>query len=708
MPTDILPRSNMAEVQRRRRGPASRYHTPLAASEVNAKDQRDTSLPATLPATVPATSPRHGLRHKMSTLLHPIVSSDAITEDLSPMSSTNDAFASPSPTALSRRLNRYSEHRMQAERQMEMLMATIISDPWQSIASSHVGTLLRIFELYRRLCDENDHLHDKVEACQAENHKLTETYQLAAQDWAHGQHECKQEIKRLELILAREKRGFAEVRDARGLGAMYSDHAPYQMDTDRKESVIEFLTSSQDVSDMPRARSRDEIMIRGNQRAVFRSKEGCTTLRDTAARKGTVCNDQGPGASQVERKESVVEFLMSSNQLGSMNGNRNRQQIENMSRGNQRATFRSKASCPALGDKARSLNVSPDTDDTRRPSSTALTTSNIRETPSPSVFVRRPDTVESPSVMFDGNQTSHCNDAAYSAFSSVGDLLPDEEVHAAAPDMIVPAIDFRRMQPPSNKMDYDMLSETVSTPLPIHHQTYHERALPPVPTGPLHEPQIRSFKLQEDITGHPFRDSAFESQPADSGRFTYRVAFGYQNGRLIHRPESSDTQRSDHSATTGPLFRISTDTAPAACESEATNPAGAQPRPSSGASSIRSSIRRHGLVIETSAIAQLGMDQDVRSPIENPLTSPRPPVTHRPSSGSTMIPSPTFMSSHVRPRRETPSTTTPLMMTPETSLPSAPAVSRMSADTSTASNAGPERERMHTSTAPTGLPSAAT
>ncbi|KAH0356135.1 hypothetical protein KCU83_g1340, partial [Aureobasidium melanogenum] len=155
---------------------------------------------------------------------------------------------------------------------MDSIMRTLIAEPYRPLDVKHNSPLLMIFEGFRNLRDENSSLMRKLkyeaETRFASHHEL----ELERQAWHREREEYQAEVKRLELIISKNKEGVAEVVRARQGSLLGREHrrrtassANMRRD-DPRETVFEFLE---------RARTEDERKqeaARKAQRVPFRNR----------------------------------------------------------------------------------------------------------------------------------------------------------------------------------------------------------------------------------------------------------------------------------------------------------------------------------------------------------------------------------------------------------------------------------------------------
>lgn len=122
-------------------------------------------------------------------------------------------------------------------------MRALLVEPYHALDPAHNSSLMMIFEAYRTMCDQNAALAKRLQvevSCRDTAELETER---AEQRWQVDKEEYKNEIKRLELIIAKGKWGLAEVVRARQNSVLRRGRqgtAATGVD-DQKETVFEFL-----------------------------------------------------------------------------------------------------------------------------------------------------------------------------------------------------------------------------------------------------------------------------------------------------------------------------------------------------------------------------------------------------------------------------------------------------------------------------------
>ena len=153
---------------------------------------------------------------------------------------------------------------------MDSMMRTLIAEPYRPLDVKHNSPLLMIFEGFRNLRDENASLVRKLkyeaETRFSSHHEL----ELERQSWQQEREEYQAEVKRLELIISKDKEGVAEVMRARRGSLLRKEHrrrtasGANRSNEDSRETLVEFLQ---------RTRIEDEK----RQEAARKSQRGMPT-----------------------------------------------------------------------------------------------------------------------------------------------------------------------------------------------------------------------------------------------------------------------------------------------------------------------------------------------------------------------------------------------------------------------------------------------
>ncbi|KAI7283111.1 hypothetical protein KC345_g3107 [Hortaea werneckii] len=244
----------MADIQQwRRKIQTSRARTP-AVQELNDDNLNDgIATPLT---------PKRGLRPKISsyftkdpgtaTLVRADASTSHLDEKHSPCAlptwPDDESFPSPDADSL-----------------VDSIMCRLMAQPYAALEPRFNGALLRHFESHRCMQDERLRLQQQLEAEMKRGTLLYQRLQTAQKQWSDERQDFKAEIKRLELLLAKGKRGVAEVTLAREdseLRRKESVRRSRGID-DGLETVFEFLEKTR----------RWEDKAYGSQRAVLRPRQ---------------------------------------------------------------------------------------------------------------------------------------------------------------------------------------------------------------------------------------------------------------------------------------------------------------------------------------------------------------------------------------------------------------------------------------------------
>ncbi|KAK4549077.1 hypothetical protein LTR36_007533 [Oleoguttula mirabilis] len=208
------------------------------------------------------TTPKRGLKPKFSSYFtNPGGAALAVQAERSFTSLNFDLFAP--------RLPAWPEDEQypspNAEALIDSIMCRLMSEPYGSLDQRFNGMLMRIFECYRHVGDERTQLQDQLEDEISRHKALLQRLHHSQKQWSMEREDYRSEIKRLELLLAKGKRGLAEVTLARQdseLRQKNNDRRSKQED-DGLETIFEFLEKT----------SRSEDKAWSSQRATFRARQ---------------------------------------------------------------------------------------------------------------------------------------------------------------------------------------------------------------------------------------------------------------------------------------------------------------------------------------------------------------------------------------------------------------------------------------------------
>ncbi|RMX95596.1 hypothetical protein D0867_09212 [Hortaea werneckii] len=242
----------MADIQQwRRKIQTSRVRTP-AVQETN-DDTDGIAIPMT---------PKRGLRPKISSYFTKdpgtaaSVRVDAPTSLLDEKNSScvlptwpdDESFPSPD-----------------AEGLVDSIMCRLMAQPYACLEPRFNSAILRLLESHRCMNDERQKLQQQLDSEVKRGTLLYQRLQAAQKQWSDERQDFKAEIKRLELLLAKGKRGVAEVTLAREdseLRRKESVRRSRGID-DGLETIFEFLEKTR----------RWEDKAYGSQRAVLRPRQ---------------------------------------------------------------------------------------------------------------------------------------------------------------------------------------------------------------------------------------------------------------------------------------------------------------------------------------------------------------------------------------------------------------------------------------------------
>lgn len=176
-----------------------------------------------------STTPRKRIKPKLSAYFgnngKPTVQEEVATVDDFPSWPPDQVYPDPKPEEL-----------------VNAMMCRIMSSPYQALETSHHSSLMMIFESYGQLLEEKAQVQQRQDADAATIRALVAKLDEAEAEWNEEKFDFKDEVKRLEVLLAKEsKRGMAEVTLAR-----QDSKLRHRMSRgfDKKETIFEFLEKS--------------------------------------------------------------------------------------------------------------------------------------------------------------------------------------------------------------------------------------------------------------------------------------------------------------------------------------------------------------------------------------------------------------------------------------------------------------------------------
>nr|OQO15511.1 hypothetical protein B0A51_16712 [Rachicladosporium sp. CCFEE 5018] len=224
----------MADIpQWRRKIPPKRPRTPMLDLSEPEFDSRAVSALTMRPPT-----PKKGLRPKLTSYLS---SAPFGLSKLEPESSVDDFAAATFPSCPAG--EPYPDP--QAECLIDTIMCQLMASPYASLEPRHNSTLLQIFEAYRSVTSELEAAKSQLRD-ESDHHALEMTAAFDRERiWTDEKQAYKDEVKRLELIIAKGKGGVADVALARQDSIVRRRKQRINDDkgsrSDAKETVIEFL-----------------------------------------------------------------------------------------------------------------------------------------------------------------------------------------------------------------------------------------------------------------------------------------------------------------------------------------------------------------------------------------------------------------------------------------------------------------------------------
>lgn len=191
-------------------------------------------------------TPKRRLKPKLSSYFNQQPKTAAFAEDLSVAPSYSNQ---PSRTASlaedlsATQLPKWPFDQMypdpKPEEELDAIMCHLMADPYNRLGVHFNASLMRIFESYLTLRDENSRLQSRCNEEAATAKAVISKLHSTEKDWEDEKRDYKDEVKRLEILLSKtSRRGVAEVTLARQESKL---HAKYPRGAPKKETVFEFL-----------------------------------------------------------------------------------------------------------------------------------------------------------------------------------------------------------------------------------------------------------------------------------------------------------------------------------------------------------------------------------------------------------------------------------------------------------------------------------
>lgn len=248
--------AEMADIpQWRRKIPPSRSRTPLPDPDQDIRPSSAMTGNTTRPPT-----PKKGLRPKLSSYL----------SQSGPFASTTKPEPEPEPLFAEHPTPSFPSWVLEdpypapsAEQLTDAIMCRLMSRPYDALEPRFNGSLLQIFETHRDLADERNVLQERL--TQEMQGRLVErsARQEAEQKWEEEKSTYKAEVRRLELVIAKGKRGVADVALVRQdslIRRRKQMASPYDgEENDGKETVFEFLEKTKRFEDPSWSGQRGEF-----------------------------------------------------------------------------------------------------------------------------------------------------------------------------------------------------------------------------------------------------------------------------------------------------------------------------------------------------------------------------------------------------------------------------------------------------------------
>jgi len=192
-------------------------------------------------------TPKRGLKPKLSSYFTKDAGSAlAVRADTSLSTPNDDWLATSMPTWPDD--EPYPDP--EAEGLIDSIMCRLMAEPYASPEPRFNGMLLQIFESYRTVSDEKARLQAQLDSDLKRRNALLQRLQTAQKQWSDERQDYKAEVKRLELLLAKGKRGLAEVTLARQ-DSLFRQKASERRanQDDGLETIFEFLEKTKRYED---------------------------------------------------------------------------------------------------------------------------------------------------------------------------------------------------------------------------------------------------------------------------------------------------------------------------------------------------------------------------------------------------------------------------------------------------------------------------
>ncbi|KAL2355970.1 hypothetical protein BJ546DRAFT_1121001 [Cryomyces antarcticus] len=208
-------------------------------------------------SNVPAT-PRRRSRPKFSMHLSSYRLPTLLT--LKPEPFSVDHFPAVDPSTSQGLTHNYNPN---PEQMIDSVFSRLLVEPFKPLPVEYNGPLLQIIEVWRHLKDDKTRLTSRLSEEVDARHALMLEAEKAERRWAKEREEYKAEVKRLELLIAKGKRGLVDVMKARQNSVLRRTRKRPETQPDMNtETVYEFLQ---------RTRREEEVMLK-SQRVLVHSR----------------------------------------------------------------------------------------------------------------------------------------------------------------------------------------------------------------------------------------------------------------------------------------------------------------------------------------------------------------------------------------------------------------------------------------------------
>jgi len=151
---------------------------------------------------------------------------------------------------------------------IDSMMCNVLDDPYNMLTARYTSDLMQIFEGYRAVRDDKAELLRKLDV-------ETQKRQALERAWKREREEYKAEVKRLELLLSKGKRGLAEVTLARQDSLLRRGRPTGAQDDTGLETILQVLEKSKRYEDKTWSSQRGKKVLKISPNSVA---DGCKAM----------------------------------------------------------------------------------------------------------------------------------------------------------------------------------------------------------------------------------------------------------------------------------------------------------------------------------------------------------------------------------------------------------------------------------------------